>query len=139
MFLPQHHGAYIGQTPFDISTRQSTNMAEAAPLPLPKTSVVKARSTNSLRTLAAMQAAEMKEQQSSFHTIRDPRMASTSDLSRKSSTSQLGDNKDEVAVLSDKLISAINHQQTLDDNLAEARHDLESERAKSQRLEAKVL
>lgn len=145
MFVPPYHGAFIGTSTGSLPTppippgpQRSISAAPAASMPLQKNPVAKARSTNSLRTLAAMQAAELKEQESSFHTIRDPRMASTSDLSRRSSASTTGGAKDEVAVLSDKLISAINHQQTLDDNLAEVRHTLEAERARTEQLEAKL-
>lgn len=106
-----------------------------------KPSIVKSKSANSLRTKAALQAAEaqsLRDAESSFHTIRDPRMASTSDLSRSSSTSRNGEAKDEMAVLSDKLIAAINHQQTLDDNLTQSRHELEAEKARASELEAKI-
>jgi len=41
-----------------------------------------------------------------------------------------------MAVLSDKLISAINHQQQLDDRLAQARHELEAASARAAQLEA---
>jgi len=103
-----------------------------------KPSITKAKSTNSLRTIAAKQAADAKEAEAAFHTIRDPRMTSTSDLSRTSSSSRNGESKDEMAVLSDKLISAINHQQRLDDNLAEARHELEAANARTAQLEARI-
>jgi len=108
---------------------------------LQKPVVSKAKSTNSLRTVAAAQAIEAqsaRDQENSFHTIRDPRMASTSDLSRTSSSSRNGESKDEVAVLSDKLISAINHQQTLDDNLAQARHELDAANARTAQLEGRL-
>lgn len=65
-------------------------------------------------------------------------MTSTSDLSRASSSSRGADTKDEVAVLSDKLISAINHQQQLDDNLAQARHELETANSRAAELEARI-
>lgn len=66
-------------------------------------------------------------------------MASTENLSRASSTSRQGQSKDEMAVLSDKLISAINHQQQLDDKLAQARHELEAANAQAAELKAKNL
>ncbi|KAK5069466.1 rab guanine nucleotide exchange factor S2 [Lithohypha guttulata] len=116
------------------------SVSQGPPDMLQKSTLTKSKSTNSLRTKAALQAAEaqsLRDAESSFHTIRDPRMASTLDLSRASSTSRSAE-KDEVAVLSDKLIAAINHQQNLDDNLAQTRHELESANAKSTQLEAKI-
>lgn len=110
-------------------------------MPLQKPHVTKSKSTNSLRTKAALQAAEaqsLKEAEAAFHTIRDPRMSGASDTSRASSSSRNGGARDEVAVLSDKLIAAINHQQTLDDNLAQTRHELESANTRAAQLEQKI-
>ncbi|EXJ62176.1 hypothetical protein A1O7_02609 [Cladophialophora yegresii CBS 114405] len=77
--------------------------------------------------------------ETSFRTIADPRNASTSDLSRSaSSSSKHGDVNPEVAALSDKLISAINHQTTLDDTLAQTRQELEASRARIAKLEAEA-
>lgn len=73
----------------------------------------------------------------SFQTLQDPRMASTPDLSRASSPSQSNDTKDEMTVLSDKLIAAINHQQALDDRLAQVQHELEEARSRATELERK--
>ena len=44
----------------------------------------------------------------------------------------------EVATLSNKLISAINHQTSLDDTLSETRHELDSSRERTQQLEAEL-
>ena len=44
----------------------------------------------------------------------------------------------EVAMLSDKLIHAINHQTTLDDTLVQTRQELEASRARIQQLEAEA-
>lgn len=140
MYFAAYNGAFLGQSlpPPNPPSRSisygpgSLNMSDSKP------SITKAKSTNSLRTMAAKQAADAKEAEAAFHTIRDPRMASTSDLSRTSSSSRNGESKDEMAVLSDKLISAINHQQRLDDNLAEARHELEAANARTAQLEAKI-
>ncbi|EXJ68407.1 uncharacterized protein A1O5_08199 [Cladophialophora psammophila CBS 110553] len=75
----------------------------------------------------------------SFRTIADPRNASTSDLSRSNSApSKHPDVNAEVAALSDKLISAINHQTTLDDTLAQTRQELEASRARIAKLEAEA-
>lgn len=45
---------------------------------------------------------------------------------------------DEVTSLSNKLITAINHQTTLDDTLNHTRHELDSERDKVRQLESMV-
>ena len=138
MYFATYNGAFLGQSlpppnpPSRSISYGPSNISDSKP------SITKAKSTNSLRTIAAKQAADAKEAESAFHTIRDPRMASTSDLSRTSSTSRNGESKDEVAVLSDKLISAINHQQRLDDNLAEARHELDAANARTAQLEARI-
>jgi Rab guanine nucleotide exchange factor SEC2 len=75
----------------------------------------------------------------SLSTIPDPRNASNSDLSRTGSPSRKHpDLSDEVAKLSDKLINAINHQTSLEDTLAQVRHELEAWRARTQKLEAET-
>ncbi|ETI23957.1 hypothetical protein G647_05764 [Cladophialophora carrionii CBS 160.54] len=77
--------------------------------------------------------------ETSFRTIADPRNASASDISRSaSSSSKHADVNPEVAALSDKLISAINHQTTLDDTLAQTRQELEASRARIAKLEAEA-
>lgn len=77
--------------------------------------------------------------EASFRTIADPRNASTSDLSRSDSASSKHPDLDsEVAALSDKLISAINHQTTLDDTLSQTRQELEASRARIAKLEAEA-
>ena len=79
----------------------------------------------------------LPEPDTSFHTLADPRNASTSDLSRSESTSSRHpDLSSEVAALSDKLISAINHQTSLDDSLTQAQQELEASRARIAELEA---
>lgn len=142
MYFSAYNGAFLGQSlppPPPIPRAASTGPETMS---LHKSLLAKAKSTNSLRTKAAAsaqaQAQSAIDQESSFRTIRDPRMASTSDLSRASSSSRNEGSKDEVAVLSDKLISAINHQQTLDDTLAHTRHDLEGANARAAELEAKI-
>ncbi|EXJ92627.1 hypothetical protein A1O3_01179 [Capronia epimyces CBS 606.96] len=77
--------------------------------------------------------------ETSFRTIADPRNASTTDLSRSDSeSSRHPDLNSEVAALSDKLISAINHQTTLDDTLAQTRQELEASKARVAKLEAEA-
>ncbi|KAL9114833.1 MAG: hypothetical protein Q9227_001076 [Pyrenula ochraceoflavens] len=73
----------------------------------------------------------------SLNTIPDPRSASTTDLSRSGSASpRHPDLSNEVATLSDKLISAINHQSSLDETLSHTRSELEASRARIRQLEA---
>ena len=75
----------------------------------------------------------------SLSTIRDPRSASSSNLSETgSASSRHPDLSNEVAALSDKLINAINNQTTLDDTLAQTRHELEASRARIEKLEVEA-
>ncbi len=75
----------------------------------------------------------------SLNTIPNPKSASSSNLSDTgSSSSRHPDLSNEVAALSDKLINAINHQTTLDDTLAQTRHELEASRARIRELEAET-
>ena len=77
--------------------------------------------------------------EASLSTIPDPRSASSSNLSDTGSASpRHPDLSNEVAALSDKLINAINHQTTLDDTLAQARHELAASRARIEQLEAEA-
>ncbi len=110
----------------------------------PRDKVSKAKSTSNLRTMATAEASPPAHPQSaspetSFRTIADPRNASTTDLSGSSSTSpKHPDLNSEVTALSDKLISAINHQTALDDTLAQTRQELEASRARIAKLEAEA-
>ena len=88
---------------------------------------------------AANRAAEGSHQDASFRTINDPRTASTSDLSRTGSTSSKpGDANDEMTVLSDKLVSAIEHNSSLEEKVAETRRELEASRERIAKLEAEA-
>ena len=73
-------------------------------------------------------------------TLPDPRSPlASSGLSRNNSNSpHHPDLNSEVATLSNKLISAINHQTSLDDTLSETRHELDSSRQRMQQLEAEL-
>lgn len=69
-------------------------------------------------------------------TLPDPRGPHSSvDVSRSNSTHH-PDLSTEVATLSNKLISAINHQTTLDDSLSSTRHELDSSRERVRQLES---
>jgi Rab guanine nucleotide exchange factor SEC2 len=112
----------------------------------PRSNLSKAQSTSNLRTMSTIEDSPPEpptrqgtSPETSFRTIADPRNASTSDLSRSASiSSKHGDVNPEVAALSDKLISAINHQTTLDDTLAQTRQELEASRARLAKLEAEA-
>ncbi len=106
--------------------------------------VPKIKSSNALAEMAASQpelatqgAKHRNGSEESLSTIPDPRNASSSDLSRSPSPRH-PDLSDEVAKLSDKLINAINHQTSLEDTLAQARHELEASRARIQKLEVEA-
>ena len=73
-------------------------------------------------------------------TLPDPRgPLAPSGLPRSDSSSpHHPDLNSEVATLSNKLISAINHQTSLDDTLSETRHELDSSRERVRHLEAEV-
>ncbi|KAF3482337.1 GDP/GTP exchange factor Sec2p [Arthroderma uncinatum] len=115
----------------------------------PSKLVSRAKSSNALADMAAVVAQgptrrsherdrDRDRSENSLSTLRDPRVASTSDLSRTTSTSSTSHHPDlsnEVANLSDKLIQAINHQTLLDDSLAVARQELEEERRKRSTVE----
>ncbi|KAN0072236.1 hypothetical protein V8E54_009965 [Elaphomyces granulatus] len=73
--------------------------------------------------------------ESSFNTLRDPRMASTSDVSEGSTSPHHPDLSNEVAALSIKLIRAINSQTALDDTLAATRQELENAQNRLQVVE----
>ncbi|KAL2147400.1 hypothetical protein VTI28DRAFT_9864 [Corynascus sepedonium] len=72
-------------------------------------------------------------------TIPDPRSRAMSPAGRDSvAPAHHPDLNDEVATLSTKLINAINHQTTLDDNLSAARVELEKSHARIRELEAQL-
>lgn len=75
-------------------------------------------------------------QESDFNTLRDPRMASTSDLTGTSDSSHHPDLSSEVATLSAKLVQAINNQTNLDDSLSATRQELEEARQRLLEVEA---
>lgn len=63
----------------------------------------------------------------SLNTLPDPRTPSPASR-RPSTDSQHPDLSNEVAMLSTKLVNAINHQTNLDDTLQQTRHELEAAR-----------
>ncbi|KAH8703821.1 putative GDP/GTP exchange factor Sec2p [Talaromyces proteolyticus] len=92
--------------------------------------ITKMKSTNALsdmknaRRLSPAGLEDVSE--SNFNTLRDPRMASTSDLSLTVDSTHHPDLNSEVATLSAKLVQAINNQTLLDDSLSDARQELEA-------------
>ncbi|KAL1999819.1 hypothetical protein VTN02DRAFT_3947 [Thermoascus thermophilus] len=108
----------------------------------PGKAVVKTKSTNALASMAAVASAPMVPPssfeglpESNFNTLRDPRTATSSDLSQASSPSHHPDLSNEVAALSVKLVQAINNQTTLDDTLAATRQELEKAQKRIIQLE----
>lgn len=102
--------------------------------------VTKTKSTNNLsdfrvgRRFSPAGLDELPE--SEFNTLRDPRIASTSDLSKTSDSDHHPDLSSEVAALSVKLVQAINNQTTLDDSLTATRQELEQAQDRLQVLES---
>ncbi|GAB7339666.1 hypothetical protein MBLNU457_6248t2 [Dothideomycetes sp. NU457] len=73
-----------------------------------------------------------------LNTIPDPRSPSPSpkpSLSREESNTDLSN---EISMLSTKLINAINHSTSLDDNLQHSRHELEAARSRIAQLETEA-
>lgn len=109
----------------------------------PDKAVTKAKSVNDLTKLIADKVLPANSSsnpedlpESSFSTIKDPRLAnSPEDSESSSSPSRHPDLNDEVAALSVKLVQAINNQTTLDDDLVAARQELENAQARIQSLE----
>jgi Rab guanine nucleotide exchange factor SEC2 len=138
-----YHSPYLGA---GVTAHNRSTSLGPAISPSPRTGLSKAQSTSNLRTMSTIEDSppdpprrQGDSPETSFRTIADPRTASTSDLSRSaSSSSKPGDVNPEVAALSDKLISAINHQTTLDDTLAQTRHELEASKARVAKLEAEA-
>ncbi|TPX26632.1 rab guanine nucleotide exchange factor S2 [Coccidioides immitis] len=101
--------------------------------------VFRAKSANALSDmLGGSKTAKPQsfESDSLLNTLRDPRTASTTDLSRTAASSpRHPDLSNEVAALSDKLIQAINNQTVLDDTLAATRQELELSRERVLQLE----
>ncbi|PGH26720.1 hypothetical protein AJ80_01666 [Polytolypa hystricis UAMH7299] len=113
--------------------------------PTPPKSLFKAKSTNALSDMAAV-AGPLRVPTSvlegpsehSLSTLQDPRIASTSDLSKTLSAAHHPDLSNEVAALSDKLIQAINNQTILDDTLAATRQQLDVSRSRVREVEQEI-
>ncbi|PWY82247.1 Sec2p-domain-containing protein [Aspergillus heteromorphus CBS 117.55] len=125
------------------TSHKRTNSSENNSLSPDKT-VTKARSTNDLSgfntekpTPGVRSSSVGNFHESSFSTLKDPRLASTSEEEEVPvpSPSHHPDLNNEVAALSLKLVQAINNQTTLDDNLVATRQELEQAQAKVRVLE----
>lgn len=73
--------------------------------------------------------------ETSFHTLPEPKTASTSNLSDGGSSQP---DASEVSALNDKLIDAINLQTSLDDTLQQTKQELEASRARIAQLETEA-
>lgn len=142
--LGASHGHLLSSPRFESSHHRSSSLGPSRESP--SKPVPKIKSTNALADMAGSEphSALQRDKPSngseeSLSTLPDPRNASSSDLSRTRSPSpRHPDMSDEVAKLSDKLINAINHQTSLEDTLAQTRHEVEVSRARIQKLEAEA-
>lgn len=98
------------------------------------------KSTNALSELRngrRLSPASLEDlQENDFNTLRDPRIASTTDLSGTPDSSHHPDLNSEVATLSAKLVQAINNQTNLDDSLSATRQELEAAQERLSVVEA---
>lgn len=107
----------------------------------PRSSLSKARSTTDLSAIAAANRVIENAPDSSFRTLVDPRTASMTDLTKTGSRSPSDRHPDlsnEVSTLSDKLVSAIEHNSTLDESLSQTRRELKDSKARIAQLEAEA-
>ncbi|KPI44138.1 Rab guanine nucleotide exchange factor sec2 [Cyphellophora attinorum] len=112
-----------------------------SPSESPSNKLIKARSTTDLNAIAAANRMRETSQEPTFRTLADPRNASMTDLSKTGSRSPSERHPDlsaEVSALSDKLVSAIEHNGVLDEKLSETRRELEESKARIAKLEAEA-
>ncbi|KAL1847386.1 rab guanine nucleotide exchange factor S2 [Diaporthe australafricana] len=103
--------------------------ADASPLAMPVTP----QSQPPKRIYAGIQESDFD-----LTTIPDPRSRAMTPINDDASGQQHPELNDEVAHLSSKLIHAINHQTTLDDNLSQTRAELERAREQIQSMEVQL-
>lgn len=127
---------------------QSNSMPSTATTSL--SAAVKPRSNSHMNSMAEISPmatppprrvfAGISESDFDMTTIPDPRSRSMtpSNLDGAATPQQHPDLNDEVATLSSKLIHAINHQTTLDDNLSQTRAELDQARDQIKSLEAQL-
>lgn len=146
-----------GPSPDSHDGNGNGNGNARSPSPSSNKTVFRARSSNALADMASAAASSFRpsfspssssavHEENSLNTIKDPRTASTSDLSSTTATNHHHHNNpsprhpdlsNEVATLSDKLIQAINNQGMLDATLSSTRQELDAARAKVEALEQK--
>ncbi|KAJ5930648.1 hypothetical protein N7466_006141 [Penicillium verhagenii] len=101
--------------------------------------VTKAKSTTDLSETISKNASKSQlgryDEEESFNTLQDPRLAIKAEVSPSTSSTHHPDLSNEVAALSVKLIQAINNQTHLDDSLGATRQELELAQGKVQALE----
>jgi Rab guanine nucleotide exchange factor SEC2 len=146
MYTLGAHHAYLLSSPRHENTHdRSSSLGPARPNPTTK-AIPTVKSSNALAEMAASQPEPVLRglkprngSEESLNTLPDPRNGSTSDLSPTRSLSpRHPELSEEVSKLSEKLINAINHQTSLEDTLAQVRHELETSRARIQKLEAEA-
>lgn len=112
--------------------------------PSPDRTITKAKSTDGLFRFTTDNQPEPATRSTSvggfpdsgFSTLKDPRLATSSDESETSSPlSHHPDLNDEVAALSLKLVQAINNQTNLDDSLVATRQELDQAQSLAQTLQ----
>lgn len=134
----------IGHVRSQSSTQSPTVRAtSAAPKPRSNTQTSSNMSTDaSSPSIPPLKGAFAGIPESEFDmtTIPDPRSRSMTPANAEGSPSpeQHPELSDEVATLSAKLIQAINHQTTLDDNLSETRNELEQARDQLRAMEIQL-
>jgi len=104
----------------------------------PPASLQKSKSASHVPTMATTATAapngHVRTDTEFLNTLPDPRSPSPT-LSRSPSSNDLSN---EVSMLSTKLINAINHSTSLDDNLQHTRHDLEAAKKRVVQLESET-
>lgn len=121
-------------SPKTIPKPKSDTMANMA------NTLMKAKSASQLSNFAMLGSpargrAHLDSDSTYLNTLPDPRTPSPA--TRTNSTDSHPDLSNEVAMLSTKLINAINHQTTLDDTLQQTRHELETAKRRIVDLVAK--
>ena len=129
------YNGFIAPHWFGASHTRSSS-ADVKRSPSPFSILSKSRSTITLNRMADTEPSE-----GDGGTIAETNAASDSQLGARHTTSsapRTQEDNSEVAALSEKLIRAINQQTSLDDKLAQARHELEESRRRIVQLETET-
>lgn len=89
-------------------------------------------------TAPGLPVSQMHSDPDSLSTLPDPRSPHASPDISRSNSAHHPDLSAEVATLSNKLITAINHQTSLDDTLSATRHELNTSQERVRQLESQV-